>query len=619
MIGALKRFLVGQPIETAAQHHQRLSKRIALAVFSSDALSSVAYASEAILVVLVTAGVGALPLVIEISLGIAVLLLIVGFSYRQTIHAYPSGGGAYIVAHENLGEIPGLVAAASLLIDYVLTVAVSISAGVFAITSLAATWGYPGLANYRVEIALACIALITIINLRGVKESGLIFSVPTYIFVVSMLALLGLGLMRIVFTGAAPAEVTPTAIPATTATLGLFLLLQAFSAGCTALTGVEAISNGVPAFQRPESKNAATTLLWMVGILGAMFLGLSVLAHYYGTIPREDVSLVSQIARQVVGTGPAFFVIQVSTALILVLAANTSYADFPRLASLLSRDRFLPRQFSSRGDRLVFSNGIVALGVFAAVLVIVFDAREQAMLPLYAIGVFISFTLSQYGMVRHWLRLREPGWRVSAVINAIGAVLTAVVFIVIIITRFAHGAWAVLVLIPVLVLLFRAIRQHYLTVAQQLSLEKTACVDPVRRNTALVLVSGVHRGVIPALEFAKALAQDNTTALYVNLDDEQAEKVQAKWRQWGSGVPLVVLDSPYRSLIRPILGYIDELDQRYDDDVLSVILPEFIPSKWWHHFLHNQTALALKAALLFRKGVVVISVPYHLSAARVDR
>jgi hypothetical protein len=261
----------------------------------------------------------------------------------------------------------------------------------------------------------------------------------------------------------------------------------------------------------------------------------------------------------------------------------------------------------------------VALGVFAAVLVIVFDAREQAMLPLYAIGVFISFTLSQYGMVRHWLRLREPGWRVSAVINAIGAVLTAVVFIVIIITRFAHGAWAVLVLIPVLVLLFRAIRQHYLTVAQQLSLEKTACVDPVRRNTALVLVSGVHRGVIPALEFAKALAQDNTTALYVNLDDEQAEKVQAKWRQWGSGVPLVVLDSPYRSLIRPILGYIDELDQRYDDDVLSVILPEFIPSKWWHHFLHNQSALALKAALLFRKGVVVISVPYHLSAARVDR
>ena len=614
MIGALKRFLVGRPIETAAQHEQRLSKRIALAVFSSDALSSVAYASEAILVVLVTAGVGALPLVIEISLGIALLLLIVGFSYRQTIYAYPSGGGAYIVAHENLGEIPGLIAAASLLIDYVLTVAVSVSAGVFAITSLAATWGYLGLATYRVEIALACITLITIINLRGVKESGIIFSVPTYVFVVSMIALVGLGLMRIATTNAAPVPVAPTELPIPTATIGLFLLLQAFSAGCTALTGVEAISNGVPAFQKPESKNAATTLLWMVGILGAMFLGLSVLAHYYGTVPREDVSVVSQIARQVVGTGPAFFVIQVSTALILVLAANTSYADFPRLASLLSRDRFLPRQFSSRGDRLVFSNGIVALGIFAALLVIVFDAREQAMLPLYAIGVFISFSLSQYGMVRHWLRLRESGWRTSAIINAIGAMLTAVVFMVIIITRFSHGAWAVLVLIPILVLLFRAIHQHYVTVARQLSLEKTERVVPVQRNTAVVLVSGVHRGVIPALEYAKSIATDNTTAVYVNLDDEQTEKVRTKWIQWGCGVPLVILDSPYRSLIRPILRYIDEVDQLYDDDILSVILPEFIPSKWWQHLLHNQTALAIKAALLFRKGIVVISVPYHLES-----
>ena len=612
MSGALKRFLVGRPIETAAQHEQRLSKRIALAVFSSDALSSVAYASEAILVVLVTAGASALPLVIEISLGIALLLLIVGFSYRQTIYAYPSGGGAYIVAHENLGEIPGLIAAASLLIDYVLTVAVSVSAGVFAITSLAATWGYGGLATYRVEIALACITFITIINLRGVKESGLIFSVPTYVFVVSMIALVGLGLLRIATTNAAPIPVAPSELPMPTATIGLFLILQAFSAGCTALTGVEAISNGVPAFKRPESKNAATTLLWMVGILGAMFLGLSVLAYYYGTVPREDVSVVSQIASQVVGTGPAFFVIQVSTALILVLAANTSYADFPRLASLLSRDRFLPRQFSSRGDRLVFSNGIVALGVFAALLVIVFNAREQAMLPLYAIGVFISFTLSQYGMVRHWLRLREAGWRTSAIINAIGAGLTAVVFTVIIITRFSHGAWAVLVLIPILVALFRAIHQHYVTVARQLSLEKTERVVPVQRNTAVVLVSGVHRGVIPALEFAKSIAMDNTTAVYVNLDDEQTEKVRAKWVQWGCGVPLVVLESPYRSLIRPILRYIDQVDEQYDDDILSVILPEFIPSKWWQHLLHNQTALAIKAALLFRKGIVVISVPYHL-------
>ncbi|KPV50874.1 amino acid permease, partial [Kouleothrix aurantiaca] len=454
MIDTLKRILVGQPLETSAQHNQRLSKTIALAVFSSDALSSVAYATEAILFVLVLAGSSALPLVIPVSVGIAVLLLIVGFSYRQTIHAYPNGGGAYIVAHENLGEVPGLIAAASLLIDYVLTVAVSVSSGVFAITSLAATWGYPSLADYRVEIALVLIALITIINLRGVKESGAIFAVPTYVFVVSMFGLIIAGLISRVFGGGAP--VAPaTHVPAPTETLGIFLLLQAFSAGCTAMTGVEAISNGVPAFQQPESKNASRTLIIMVGILGFMFLGTSVLAYLYGTAPREDQSVVSQIASMVVGTGPAYFVIQVATALILVLAANTSYADFPRLASLLSRDRFLPRQFSSRGDRLVFSNGILALGVFAALLVIAFNAREQAMLPLYAIGVFISFTLSQWGMVRHWLRTREAGWRSSVVVNGVGAALTAVVFVVIIVTRFLHGAWAVLVLIPILVQIFR--------------------------------------------------------------------------------------------------------------------------------------------------------------------
>ena len=612
MVSEIKRLLVGQPLDTAEQHEQRLSKRIALAVFSSDALSSVAYASEAIMLVLVSAGVFGLPLVIPVSVAIAVLLLIVGFSYRQTIHAYPNGGGAYIVAHENLGEVPGLIAAAALLIDYVLTVAVSVSAGVFAITSLAATWGYPALADYRVEIALACIALITVINLRGVKESGAIFSVPTYIFIFSMLSLIVLGITRVVSLGATPVPPNASEIVAPTATLGLFLLLQAFSAGCTALTGVEAISNGVPAFKKPESDNASTTLLWMVGILGAMFLGISILANYYGIVPREQESVVSQIARNIVGTGPAYFVIQVATALILVLAANTSYADFPRLSSLLSRDRFLPRQFSSRGDRLVFSNGILALGVFAALLVVIFKAREQAMLPLYAIGVFISFTLSQFGMVKHWLRTREPGWRRSVVINGVGAVLTALVFMIIIYTRFARGAWAVLVLLPVLVLVFRRVHRHYKDVARQLSLEQAPHVGAVRRHTALVLVSGIHRGVVPALEFAKSIAPDNTTALYVNLDDEQAAKMQAKWARWGCGVPLEILASPYRSLVRPILRYIDQLDARYDDDVLSVILPEFIPSKWWQHLLHNQTALALKAALLFRKGVVVISVPYHL-------
>jgi amino acid transporter len=613
MIDTLKRILVGQPLDSAAQQHQRLRKIVALAVFASDPISSTAYATEAIMLVLITAGTGALTLSIPICIAIITLLLIVGFSYRQTIHAYPSGGGAYIVAHENLGELPGLVAAAALLIDYVLTVAVSVAAGVFAITSLASTWGYSGLADYRVEISLACIAIITIVNLRGVKESGAIFAAPTYLFVISLLACIAIGIGQLVLTGSLPQLSTPADVPAPTHALTLFLVLQAFSAGCTALTGVEAISNGVPAFQKPESKNAARTLLAMLTILGTIFLGITVLAHFTAAIPREEESLVSQVARAVIGTGPFYFIIQVATALILVLAANTSYADFPRLSSILSRDRFLPRQFASRGDRLVFSNGILTLGLLAALLIVIFDAREQAMLPLYAIGVFISFTLSQAGMVRHWLRFREPGWQRSVVINAIGATLTAIVFMVIIVTRFTRGAWVVLIVIPIIVLLFRAIHTHYLDVARQLSLTTAKPVGAVTRHTALVLVSGIHRGVIPALEFARSLAPDNTTALYVELDPEESHKVRAKWAQWGSGVPLEILHSPYRSLVRPILRYIDELDSRYDDDVLSVILPEFIPSKWWQHLLHNQTALAIKAALLFRKGVVVISVPYHLS------
>ena len=612
MIDTLKRILVGQPLDTAAQQHQRIRKIVALAVFASDPISSTAYATEAIMLVLITVGSGALTLSIPICIAIITLLLIVGFSYRQTIYAYPSGGGAYIVAHENLGELPGLVAAGALLIDYVLTVAVSVAAGVFAITSLASTWGYPGLADYRVEISLVCIAIITIVNLRGVKESGAIFAAPTYLFVISMLACIGIGTAQLVLTGSMPQLPAPAELPPPTHTLTLFLVLQAFSAGCTALTGVEAISNGVPAFQKPESKNAATTLLAMLTILGTIFLGITVLAHFTGAVPREEESLVSQVARAVIGTGPFYFIIQVATALILVLAANTSYADFPRLSSILSRDRFLPRQFSSRGDRLVFSNGILVLGLLAALLIVIFDAREQAMLPLYAIGVFISFTLSQGGMVRHWLRTHEPGWQRSVVINGIGATLTAIVFMVIIATRFTRGAWAVLVAIPLIVLLFRAIHQHYVGVARQLSLTQARPIGAVRRHTALVLVSGIHRGVIPALEYAQSLAPDNTTALYVDLDPEETLKMRAKWAQWASAIPLVVLASPYRSLVRPILNYVDELDKLYDDDVLSVILPEFIPSKWWQHLLHNQTALLIKAALLFRKGIIVTSVPYHL-------
>jgi amino acid transporter len=614
MMGELKRLVVGRPLSTEQQQHERLSKVTALAVFSSDALSSVAYATEAILAALLLGGLAAGALSLPIAAAIVALLLVVGFSYRQTIHAYPSGGGAYIVAHENLGEKAGVVAAASLLIDYVLTVAVSISAGVAAITSLAGTWGYVGVLNFRVEIALACILVITMVNLRGVKESGAIFSVPTYLFVFSILAMVLVGVARTT-AHAPPLEALP-ALPLVepTEAIGLWLVLQAFAAGCTALTGVEAISNGVPAFRKPESRNAATTLTWMVLLLGVMFLGITWLASAYGALPNHATheTVVSQIARSVFGSGPLYGAIQIFTALILVLAANTAYQDFPRLSSLLAKDRFLPRQFASRGDRLVFSNGILALGFSAALLVVIFRADEIALLPLYAIGVFLSFTLSQGGMVRHWLRFREPGWRRSIAINGFGAVLTSAVLVVLTLTKFTHGAWAVLVLIPLIVLALGRIRAHYRDVAQQLSLENVPRPAALRRHTAIVLVSGVHRGVLPALQYAASIAPDNVTAVYVDLDGDSTAKVQAKWREWGGGIPLVVLESPYRSLTGPLLRYIDEVDQRYDDDMLTIIMPEFVPRRWWQHLLHNQTGLLLKTALLFKRGKVVTSVPYHL-------
>ena len=614
MASSFKRLLIGKPIATEQQHHERLSRATALAVFSSDALSSVAYATEAILAVLILAGTQALGLSLPVGAGIATLLVVVAFSYRQTIRAYPKGGGGYVVARENIGDNAGLIAAAALLIDYVLTVAVSISAGVAAITSLASNWGFPEIKSYAVEIALLCITLVTLANLRGVKESGAIFAVPTYAFVVSILLMIGFALTRDALVGVQPVvHAVPPPIHGGEA-LGLWLVMRAFAAGCTALTGIEAISDGVPAFRAPEGKNASATLTWMVGLLVAMFLGITWLAHAHGAVPNEITheTVVSQIARTVFGIGPAYVVIQVTTALILVLAANTAYADFPRLASFLSRDRFLPRQFSSRGDRLVFSNGILALGFFSALLVILFQANEIALLPLYAIGVFISFTLSQSGMVMRHLRLREEGWQSSLLINGAGAFLTAVVMVVLGITKFTHGAWAVLALIPVLVLLFKSIHTHYQHVAEQLSLTTAAKPRPVRRLTAVVLVSGIHKGVLPALELAKSLAPDNVTAVSVNLDPDHASRLQARWCDWGCDVPLVMLESPFRSLITPLMRYIDEVDCRYDDDEVLVILPEFVPAHWWEHLLHNQTGLLLRTALMFRKGKVVISVPYHL-------
>ena len=614
MASSFKRLLIGKPIATEQQHNERLNKITALAVFSSDALSSVAYATEAILAVLILAGSAALGLSLPVAGGIAFLLVVVAISYRQTIHAYPNGGGAYIVAHENLGKLPGLIAAAALLIDYVLTVAVSISAGVAAITSLSRNWGFPGIQSFAIEIALVCILIVGLANLRGVKESGVIFAVPTYAFIIGILALLSWGLLRL--ASGSVGLVTQPMMPELHSgeAIGIWLVMRAFSAGCTALTGVEAISNGIPAFKKPEARNAATTLSWMVGILTVMFLGITWLADRLQAIPNEATheTIVSQISRTVFGIGPIYTFIQIATALILVLAANTAYADFPRLASLLARDRFLPRQFSSQGDRLVYSNGILVLSLFAALLVVIFQANEIAMLPLYAIGVFISFSLSQSGMVLHHLRVRAAGWRAGLGINGLGAVLTTIVLIVLAITKFTAGAWAVLVLLPLLVLMFSAINRHYSNVAEQLSLTTASKPIAVRRLTAIVLVSGIHKGVLPALQLANSLAPENVTAVYVNLEPERVGKVQQRWADWGCDVPLVVLDSPYRSLISPVLAYVDEVDTLYNDDELLVILPEFVPAHWWEHLLHNQTGLILRTALLFRKGKVVISVPYRL-------
>lgn len=602
MVSSLKRFFLGTPIKTAHAIHERVSKVTGLAVFSSDALSSVAYATEEILLVLVAIGAAALQYSIPISIAIVLLLTIVAISYRQTIHAYPSGGGAYIVAKDNLGSYPGLVAAAALLIDYVLTVAVSIAAGVAAITS-----AIPVLYPHREALGLVFILLVSVANLRGVKESGKVFAGPTYFFIAMMFLLIVVGAVRLVLHGAPP----PPVISAGTGAVSLFLVLRAFASGCTAMTGVEAVSNGVPAFKPPEAKNAAITLSWMAAILVTLFLGITVLGHVFGTLPGQE-TVVSQIGRAVFGSSILYYLLQASTAAILVLAANTSYADFPRLGSLLARDGYVPRQFSNRGDRLVFSNGILILGLLAGLLIVIFEGETHRLIPLYAVGVFLSFTLSQAGMVKHWLKLRGRSWRRSAIVNGIGAISTGVVLIVVAATKFLLGAWVVILLLPLIVLGFIVIHRHYATIAKQLSLEGVNPRDiRPRHNTVIILISGIHRPVISALQYAKSLSND-VTAVYVNIDDATTERIKSKWKEWSGGVPLKVLESPYRSITGPLLDYIEKADEERHDDIVTIVLPEFVTARWWHHFLHNQTALLIKGAMLFRKNKVVVSVPFHL-------
>ena len=633
----IRRMLIGQPIATSDAIHQRLSKAKALAVFSSDALSSTAYATEAILLVLIAAGTGALGVSMWISIGISALLIIVAFSYYQTIHAYPNGGGAYIVAKDNLGIKAGLTAASSLLIDYILTVAVSVSAGVAALTS-----AIPALEPYRVEIALVIVVFITIMNLRGVKESGTFFAIPTYAFVIGIFMLIGVGLLKVV-TGTVP-QVTPEAVESlgeTTSALSgltLFLVLRAFAGGCTALTGVEAISNGIPAFKPPESVNAGKTLIIMVTILCSMFLGITLLANTYpiSVSGNMDTSTVlSQLAREIFGDGTIlFYYLQFATLFILSLAANTAFADFPRLASLIAADRFLPRQLTNLGDRLVFSNGIILLSVIAGILILLFDAREHNLLPLYAVGVFLSFTLSQSGMVIHWLKERNKpnfkptfNWRFRMFMNGFGAVCTFVVLWILLITKFVEGAWIVAVAIPLVILMFMKINQHYGHVAASLTLDgikpyklSANIVSSRNQYPVVVLVNSLNRASLQAIEFAIRLS-DNVRVCSIEVEESSTEVLKKRWKQWQIAVPLDIVESAYREIGRPLIRYLHQIDESNKDYVPTVVvLPEFVVSTWWEKLLHNQSSVAIRAALyqdqITRgRGRPVINVPYRIGEA----
>jgi amino acid transporter len=610
MYTTTKRILVGKPIASTEEQHQRLRKVIALPVFASDAISSTAYATDEILVVLlIQAGIGAeaWKYLTPIALIVCALLTIVVLSYRQTIYAYPSGGGSYIVSRENLGTIPSLVAGSSLLVDYTLTVAVSVAGGVLAIRSAA---GFDQ--RWAVPICLICIAVMTVANLRGLKESGALFAGPTYFYIVMLVTLIVTGLIRIFFFDLGPITDLSSEgqeLAEMHNSLAFLMLLRAFSSGAVALSGVEAVSNGVPAFKRPESRNAARTLTVMAAILGTTFLGVSILAsHLKPYRGEEDPTGIAMMAQQIYGgRGVLFWMTQIGTFAILILAANTAYADFPRLSSIISRDGFLPRQFSNRGDRLVFSNGVIFLAVMAGLLIIVFNANISALIPLYAFGVFTGFTLSQAGMVIHHRRLREPRWKANAAINAIGATTTGIVAIVVVVSKFTEGAWIPAALIPLMVVGFKSIGRHYDRVRKAVTVPRT--YRP-RRHThyVVVLVGSLNKGAIDAIGYARSLAPDRLIAVSVVADAEEQEAVMRAWAEFNMPIELVTLSSPYRELTRPILRYLDELDAEAEDDIITVVIPEFVTG-WSSQFLHNQSALALKARLLYRPNTVVTSVP----------
>ncbi|MGZ8475875.1 MAG: APC family permease [Candidatus Limnocylindria bacterium] len=607
----LRTILIGRPISSEREEHERLTKTKALAIFSSDNISSSAYATEEMMRILVLAGMGAIAFTMPLTITICAVLAIVATSYWQTIRAYPNGASSYLVSSDNLGHRAGLLAGAALLIDYTLTVAVSVSAAVAAITSV-----MPELFDERVLIGVAIVVVLMLGNLRGIRESGTIFMAPTYLYIVAILGLVGIGIFRSL-TGTLPDYEPPIAWLATSEgaeALSILLILRAFSSGAAALTGVEAISDGVPAFKPPEWRNARVTLVWAAGIFAALFLGISFMASTLGIVPdpTEEQTVLSQIARLLVGDGAFFVLIQIATVLVLALAANTAFADFPRLSSFLARDRFMPRQFAFRGERLAFTTGIVALSGLAALLLVVFGASVTALIPLYTLGVFLAFTLSQTGMVVRWWRRREAGWRRGMVINGIGAVTTGVIALIVVESKFLSGAWMVVIAIPLLVLLMLAIRRHYRVVEESLRV-RSPIGTAVAAHPPMVVVpiARLDEPARQAIAFANSLSPE-ATAVHVTNDVDEADALRAQWPEWSGGAELVIIESPYRALIGPLVAYLDVLQRHDPTRPVLVVLNEFVPRHWWENLLHNQTALRLKLRLFSRPNTIVADVPYHL-------
>jgi len=623
-----RHFLIGRPLSTADAPHQTIGKFLGLAIFSSDAMSSVAYAPQEMLIILAAAGATALHLSVSIAIGICALLAILIISYQQTIHAYPDGGGAYVVARDNINDLAAQTAAAALLTDYILTVSVSVSSGVAQLVS-----AFPMLGPFKVIIAVIFVLLAMVINLRGVKESGTAFAIPTYFFLLMMYATLIFGFAKLILGTLGAVDLPPTDLMEAHTILepiSLFLILKAFASGTTAVTGVEAISNGVTAFKEPRSSNAARTLIFMGLILGSLLFSISYLGNHVGVLPSEEETVISQLARTVFESRGILYLLTITaTTIILIMAANTAFAGFPRLAAIAAADGYLPRQLTYRGSRLVFSKGIVALAIISSLLIIVFRASVTRLIPLYAIGVFMSFTLSQAGMARRWWKTgklkpgetivergstlhEDRGWLHKMIINGVGAVVTAIVMFVFAVTKFTDGAWVVIILIPILVYAFSSIHRHYTRLAKDLSLDQYAPPVRIANQRVLLLLGGVHKGTLAALRYAKTLS-DDITAVHISIDPIETEKLKNRWEMWGDGCRLMVIESPYRLFIEPLLEYIEEIDKnRKPNEIISIVVPQFIPSHSASSWLHARTADTLRRVLMSRKDIVIMEVPYQV-------